>query len=286
LDAYPGRAFRFCANNQREAEALVVALRDRRPPTEPRRVLFVTDRLDPWSTDFAAWFRSAVARAFPRAEISEAGGDLPSAPEPSPRLSPPALFPNAVEQQRARAIWKSIVEAPPGETWIILVYQNEPARRVLAALGAAAPARYDAQARPVTVVCGDSMGVTTLSEYIKQLVFPVWAVSSSSGFPDPEGPEEDVRVQAEIVAALLIGLDSSGPRASPEQLRQRFLSESSQRAPMAPFGRKIEFTSDGERAAPVPGEVLSLQPGESRVELHAAGSTSVEGSSQPVGGPR
>ena len=199
IDVYPGRTFRFCSNNRRVAGLLVGCLAGRPGLSGPSRAVLVVDPLDPYSTDLADCFRAELARAFPKAEVVEPT-DLSSAAI-RPAFSGRNALPSPSEQRCARAIWRAASEGSGGETWVVLPLQGVPARRMIAAINGAAPGRYDVGGRPLTVVCGDAVGQTTLASFANQLVFPVWSVATASTHPDHGGLEEDVQQQAEIVAA-------------------------------------------------------------------------------------
>lgn len=269
LETYPGRTFRFCSNNRREAELVVDRLRARPGPRArgggPRRAVLVVDRLDPYSVDLAACFRRAIAATFPGTEVVEANDTGASRSGPSETLA------GAAEQGWARAIWRDVIDGPGGETWVVLPLQSGPARRMLLALNGAAPGRYDAQTRPLAVVCGDSIGRTTLAGFANQLVFPVWSASTVGG---PAGPDslddEDVLEQAEIVAAILLAVDASPGPPTPDALRAS-LVRAGPGEPPAPFGRPIAFGPDGERSGFDPGAVLSLGTDSPKVVVHPAG---------------
>ena len=284
LETYPGRTFRYCSNNRREADLLLACLATRSAEgagAGPARVEFVIDPLDPYSIDLAACFRLAIAREFPAARIVAAGEGVPGAVGPS--LSGRADMPTSGEQSRARAIWRDAVgtfDRPgaagdglgvAGETWVILPLQNEPARRMLVALNGAAPGRGegDREAKPLVVLCGDSVGATTLASFANQLVFPVWGVSTASELGADAGLEDDVIDQAEVVASVLRGLDLPGTTApNPEFLRRALIDPGSLDRP---FGRPIDFTPGGEREGCAPGEVLRLGPESPEVFAYPGG---------------
>jgi len=265
LGIYQGRTFRFCSDNRRAAALLVDCLKARPGATGPSRVVLVVDPLDPYSTDLAGCVRAEAARAFPEARVV----DLREGVSAVPRLSSTTLPPTATEGRRAREIWRELIEGSEGETLVVLPLQQEPARRMIVALNAAAPGRHDARTRPLTVACGDAVGPTTLAGFANQLVFPVWSVSTAGELSASSGVEEDVQDLAEVIAAVLIGLDRPGPPPSPDDLRAGLLRPGG--IPSAPFGRPVAFGDGGERLGHEPGEILALQPDSPRVLAYPAG---------------
>jgi hypothetical protein len=257
MDLYPDRTLRFCSNNRREAELLVGCLKARKGRPGPRQVFLAIDPLDPYSVELGEFFRVEIGRAYPRAEFLDLHDGPPSAARP--RLSGPSTIPTAIEQRRAKAIWRAVTEGPSGETWVVLPMQLEPALRMLAVLNGASPGRHDAADRPLNVICGDAVGHSTLAALANQLVFPVWSVSTASDHSATHRLEGDIREQAEIVAALLIALDRPDNAPTPDALLSLLRTPGGE-GPPAPFGRPLAFTESGEREGYEPGEVLNLQP--------------------------
>ena len=268
LDEYPGRTFRFCSNNRRLAALLVGGLGARPGRAGPRRVEMVVDRLDPYSVDLAECVRREVARAFPKAEILAPVDETASGP--GPRFSGRGAQPTSADVRHAREIWREVSEGPEGETWVILPLQNDPARRMLLALNGAAPSRHEADRRPLTVVCGDTVGPTTLAWFANQLAFTVWGASPASNHAAERGLPEDVMEQAETVAALLIALDRPGPPATADALRDALLHLGGAKPP-EPFGRPLAFAASGERLGFEPGEAFLLRPDTPEVFVYADG---------------
>ncbi len=264
LDLYPGRTFRFCANNHHEAAMVVDCLKAQPGAVGPSRVVMVVDPLDPYSIDLAQCFKQEIGRAFPKATIEESD-DTKSV---QPRLSGRSGLPSASDQQQAREVWRRVTDGPKGETWVVLPLQNNPARRMLVALNGAAPGRQDPQGHHLTVLCGDAIGETTLSAFIHQLVFPVWSVTTASN-PAEGGLDEDVHEQAEVVAALLIGIDQGDGRPTPDSLRETLLRPVD-KAP-SPFGRSLAFMPGGERQGFSSGGTFSLLPESTGVVFRATG---------------
>jgi hypothetical protein len=268
MDLYPGRILRFCSNNRREAGLLVDALKSRPGRPGPRRVFLALEPLDPYSVELGEFFREEIGRAFPRAEFLGLQDGTPSAARP--RLAGISTIPSAIEQRRAKAIWRAVTEGPGDETWVVLPMQLEPALRMLAVLNGASPGRHDADLRPLIVICGDAVGQTTLAALANQLVFPVWSVSTASDHSATQRLEGDIREQAEIIASLLIALDRPGDAPTPDALLS-VLKAPGGDGPPAPFGRPLAFTQSGEREGYEPGEVLTLRPDSPTVFVHDVG---------------
>ncbi len=76
LDILPGRTFRFCPNNQHQADLLVHCLANQDAHRTPRQVVLVVDRRDPFSVDLAACFHRTIDRVAPDAEIIELADSL------------------------------------------------------------------------------------------------------------------------------------------------------------------------------------------------------------------
>jgi hypothetical protein len=282
LKIYPGRTFRFCAANHHIAALLVDCLKAQPGTSGPNRVLLVVDHLDPYSVDLASCFRHQFARKYPRAVVIEPAEAVSTAPQT--RISGRESWPTAADQRHARSIWREVTEGSAGETWVVLPLQNDPARRMVLALNAAAPGRLDAASRPLTVICGDSVGPTTLASFANHLVFPVWSVSPASNHATGEGLEEDVMEQAETVAALLNALDRPGSIPTPDDLRAALLTPTGTK-PFAPFGRPLDFEPSGEREGFAPGEVFHLRPDNPAVYVHEVGRWTHPSTVDPGGAP-
>ena len=287
IDGYAGRTFRFCSNNRRQAELLVGCLGARPGRTGPKHVVVVIDDRDPYSVDLASCIGAEVGRLYPQAdchEIGKAGPDEPTPISPPPELSSGWSLPTITEQRRAKQIWADIAGGPVGETWVVLPLANVPARRMIEALNGAAPGSRDAKSRPVAVLCGDAVGPSTLSRFVDQLVFPVWSVSPAMDPSAPGGLKEDVQAHAEIVAALLIGLDRGGPPPTADDLRATLIRPGSDADAPAPFGRPIAFDPTGERAGADPGVVLCLPEDSKAILVYCYGHWDRPHAIDPAGG--
>lgn len=269
LDIDPGRTFRFCADNQSAADLVIRCLVEHEPRRLPERAYLVVDRNDPYSVDLAECFRRAIAAAAPRAEIVEQ-------PEVITRVMPGLLPepPGPGDGQWADAIWRSTEagEKVDHPTWVVLPLQAEPARRLIAALRRRNWRQNEKGEGSVRVVCGDGVGLDTLSELVGQGSLPVWCFSSASA-PKPERTggsvvSLDAQVPAEIVSAIVRILDQS--QAAPVDLQAGLARLDLGPNDPAAFGREIAFDSSGERRAAVLGHVLAVRPGRTAVLGYAA----------------
>jgi hypothetical protein len=255
LEVYPGRTFRFCPNNRREAELLIGCLAGQ-PGSKPGRVVMVVDRTDPYSVDMADSFRQAIGETFPKVEIAEQDDAL--------GFPAPGDEPDASEARWAEAVWRSArAEADRRPTWVVLPLQGEPARRLLAALRDHARRNGGGEESPLRVVCGDGIGLEILEEFAANRAFPIWGISSASNLgPGVElGP--DVQVLAEIVAAVAVTLDGS---SATTDLRAALAGlDVKVGEPAAVAGRSLAFDASGERRGRDLGHVLATRPGHAEV---------------------
>jgi ABC-type branched-subunit amino acid transport system substrate-binding protein len=264
LDIDPGRTFRFCFDNQRQAELLVRALAGLEPDSLPWRAFLVVDRDDPYSRDLADGFRRAIEAVAPRAEIVE------QAEAVTPRPRDDRL--EAGERQWAASIARSAREAGAGAvTWVVLPLQSEPTKRLLAALRSQLELAPAAGEGPLRVLCGDSLGLQTILELAGHRSFPLWCVSPAS----PPGPARlpgaeaagDAQVSAEVVAALAHVLDQPGE--PPADLRAALAALDLPAGDPAAYGRRLAFAASGERLGEPIGHVLVNHPGRSFVQAYA-----------------
>jgi len=270
LDLYPGRAFRFCPNNQREADLVVDALTRHEGEATPCRVILVVDRRDPYSVDLAACFRRAIGRVAPRAEIVE----RPVALDPTG----PVDVPGPGERTLAASIWESASgpDKAGRPTWVALPLQGQPTRRMLAALRERAPGLAGGQGM-LRVICGDGAGVETIRAEAGNRAFPVWSVlSASAPVGVRSGPDEavdGVQVSAEIVAAILVALDEAATgRFIAATLRKALLKLDKPAGVPSTFGRGLAFDpKTGERRGVDLGHVLASRPDRPVVESYSRG---------------
>jgi hypothetical protein len=255
LGIYPGRTFRFCMNSRRQADLVIRCMVRHDPDRPPAKVLMVVDQTDPYSVDMADNFRDAAAEVVPKAEVVEADGDL--------------AFPDLYDVRAARwaeDVWRAVREVPNGRpTWLVLPLQGDPARRLIQALRTQARSVPEAEAARLDVVCGDGIGLETLSELAGTQPFAVWAVSSATIHgPGAEiGP--DAQVLAELVATIADRIDRAaevvGFDLRAALTRLDVLSDD----PAAVAGRSLEFDRKGERVGDDLGHVLLSGPRETEI---------------------
>ncbi|HEX8199760.1 MAG TPA: hypothetical protein VF590_04680 [Isosphaeraceae bacterium] len=272
LDIWSGRTFRFCPNNRYEAELLVRCLAEHEPEAAPARVDILVDRNDPYSVDLAESF-GAVIRSpgvAPDAAICPRPADL-SAPSPGGLEEVPSLW----ERQQAKAIWDEATRTSAGRTtWVVLPLQGRPTWRMLTALRDLAPYAPDAADGRLRVLCGDGIGLETLTELARGgLSFPVWCVSAAS-IPGPARPEAPgfaatTQLQAEIASALILGLDR--PAGSAEDLGAALRALRLGAEDRAAWGRSLAFTPAGERDGNDLGHAFTTGPGRPEILAYARG---------------
>lgn len=265
LDIDPDRTFRFCPNNQVQANLLTRSLL--RDATErPARVDAIVDRLDPYSVDLADSFHRVLERRLPETELVEHAETVHAlGPWHVPEL------PSVAEDALAESIWRAAERARRGSThWVILPLQAEPARRMLLALQRHARGHTsENKAVPLRVLCGDGIGTDTLGMLAGHLPFPVWCYSpglapcagEGENTPDPI-LSTDAAVLAEIVAAVVYGLDAAGPGPpSAGALRDRLRGLDLPAGDPAGLGRSLTLAPSGERIGKDLGHVLLIRPG-------------------------
>ncbi len=288
LGIYPGRTFRFCADNQRLADLAVECLAAREPRKLPRRAILVVDRADSFSKDLADCFARAISAAAPKAGVDTY--DLQSEEAVGPRRPDDGFGPS--EQQLARRLWRATLEVPGHEmAWIVLPLQEEPTLRMLKALRGEVwwDVGKGEEASPLHVICGDGLGRDTMQDLAAthNLPFPVWGVSSSSG-PAPSGPgapkpgsvvgSSSRQVPGEIASALLHCLDVPGAGAgagagasTPEGLRVALAALDLKADDPAALGRPLAFAPSGQRRSEDLGRVLEVQPGRAALSVFTRG---------------
>jgi len=285
LGIYPGRTFRFCADNQRLADLAVGCLAAREPKKLPKRAFLVVDRADSFSVDLADCFARAIAADAPQAGVDTY--DLRSEEAAGPRRPYDGFGPP--ERQLAGRLWRATLEVPGLEmAWIVLPLQEEPTLRMLKALRGEVwwDLGQGADAGRLRVICGDGLGRDTLQDLAAphDLPFPVWGVSSSSGplptapAPGPGAPRpgsvvgsSSRQVPAEIASALLHCLDVSGAE-TPEGLRKALASIDLKANDPAALGRPLAFAPSGERRSEDLGRVLEVHPGRAAMSVFTRGS--------------
>ncbi len=260
LDLFPGRTFRFCPNNQHQADLIVSCLTARTADPPPRRAILVVDRRDPYSVDLAACFHRAVEAAAPDAEIVERADSLSV-----PILFDPAMRPNLAEEALADSIWRDAESLPAGgTTWVVLPLQSEPTQRLITALRRHPRRLLRTDESPLRVVCGDGIGFSVLADLAGRCTFPIWCGSSGS-VPAAakalvQGISPDTQIPAEIVSALILCLDLPDDRpASANQLRDNLAALHLDARSAAALGRSLAFSRSGERLGDDLGHVLMIR---------------------------
>lgn len=250
LEIHPGRTFRICPDNTRQAELLVRYALHENAGQPPARSIVVSDRDDPFSRDLAQALREALRNAVPGSPIDDQEAlPVPAMPSAALELS---------ENQWAERAWSQArAGADRGPTWLVLPLQGEPTRRLLNALATLAP--RDAEQVPLRVLCGDGIGMGTLTELAGTLPMPVWV--ASPGFVNANGPPlpQGVQVMAEVVLSVARARDAVGP-AGDLAAGLRTL-----RIPPEALGRSIAFRPNGERSGEDLGQILAIRPGSDRV---------------------
>ncbi len=261
LDILPGRTFRFCPNNQYEADLVVQCLTAGDAKLTPRRAVLLVNRRDPYSVDLAACFHRAVEAAAPQAEIVELADPLSL-----PILHNPAMLPGPEEEALAQSIWRDAENAPGlGTTWVVLPLQPVPTQRMITALGRHGRRGLRSGEGPLRVVCGDGIGFSVLAPLAGRCAFPVWCSSSASA-PSAvlalgQGLSPDTQVQAEIVSALIRCLDRAAERVGEsDRLRKDLAALRLDAASPAAMGRSLAFSRSGERLGDDLGNALMIRP--------------------------
>lgn len=259
LAIHPGRSFRFCLNNQREADLVVGCLMNRMQGEGPSRVLMVVDPADPYSADLASCFEKAIGALVPKAKIvayrdviAHGGIDVQPSPE---------------DLRWAEGIAGGLIPAKGGDgrpAWIVLPLQSEPSRRLLGALRIAIRAVLPKDAPPIEVLCGDGIGLASLGEYAGVRPLSIWCASAASNIDTYQDAPQDVQISAEIVGAIVGAVDRAGP-LTPESLREGLAGlDFSPDGPSDP-GRSLQFNADGERRGDHHGRVFHVGPDQAEI---------------------
>lgn len=258
LEIYPGGTFRFCLNNRREAELVVRCLGAQEPEERPGRVFIAYDPRDPYSVDLADGFRAAIRAAHPRARLVDQpdGVGLPDLEDE----------PGADELKWASAVWEAVRADRPGRpNWVVLPLQAEPARRMLAALKRQAPTSPPR----LRVLCGDGFSLGDLAWVAAdgRRPFSLWCASSGSGAVE-DHEARGAQVPAEIVSALALGLDRTGPDG---HLRDFLAGLNLPGTARAAIGRSLAFDRSGERKGDDLGHVLAIPADRGEVLAYTRG---------------
>lgn len=252
LKLAPEQSFRFCLNNQYQADLAVGGLLDREKGRGPRRALIVEDRDDPFSVDLAGCFQRAVEASAPDAEIVQralAPGD------PYARTS--SGLPDPAEEALAASIQREADALPPGETtWVFLPLQEEPTRRLLSALQ-----RQSREGTRLRVLCGDTIGEEALAGFAGRSPFPIFCISSTSPTRLGPGTSTDALIPAEIIATLARCLDvPESQHVDPRTLRDAVAALALGAEDPSALGRSLAFRKSGERDGDDLGRVLMITP--------------------------
>ncbi|MGE3820040.1 MAG: hypothetical protein AB7I30_11500 [Isosphaeraceae bacterium] len=253
LKLAPDRSFRFCLNNQYQADLAVGGLREWERGRTPRRALIVEDRDDPFSVDLAGCFQRAVEAVAPDAEIVQRSI--------SPGVFPPRLstgLPGPTEDVLAASICREADASGDAEatTWVFLPLQDEPTRRFLLALQ-----RESRRGTSIRVVCGDTIGEEALSEFAGRAPFPIFCVSSTSPSHVVPDASTDALIPAEIIATLAHCLDvPATTKVDADVLRESIAHLALSAESPAALGRSLAFRKSGERDGDDLGRVLMVVP--------------------------
>jgi hypothetical protein len=272
LGIYPGRTFRFCPNNQRQADLLLGCVAAHERDQMPRRTVIVVDRHDPYSEDLGAALHRSIERLAPETEIVERADSLGL-----PLPQDPYSLPGPAEEALAEWIWKESEALPAGRTtWVLLPLQEDPALRILTALRRHARRLPGSGAGPLRVVCGDGIGFSNLAPLAGRCPFPVWCSSPASAPAAAqavgEGRSPDTQVPAEIAAALVVCLDVPADRPlTSGGLRDALAVLRLAPGDAAAMGRSLAFSDSGERTGDDIGHVLMIRPDSAEVYAWARG---------------
>lgn len=259
LDIEPGRTFRFCPNNQREADLVVRALAEHDAGTTLGRAYIIEDHHDPYSVDLADCFQRAIERVAPGAEVVDHADTLDFT-----GMSDGTDLPRPSEDALAETIWREAAQLPDGRAlWVVLPLQDQPANRMLLALRRQARGPGPG---PLRVVCGDGLSLGTLVALAGKPPFPVWCASFDTPTTLKRGvvaaATAQLQIPAEIVSALVHCLDRpAGRGVTTAGLRQALRSLQIAAGDRAGLGRSIAFTPTGERRGDDLGHVLMIRPG-------------------------
>ena len=262
MELDPGRTFRFCPNNRRLADSVVDCLTRHDEGRLPTRVFLVVDPFDPYSDDLADCFRRAIRGRKPDIEIVERADavDLPSFARPLDT----SVEPSSTEISLADSIVSSIDSGGVRTTWVVLPLQDQPARRMIAALRRSAswrskpgePARGVGSLR---VICGDGIEREALNELAEQGGLSIWCASTSSAQPTDRGVTDDTQALAEIASALIWSVDQClSPAPGPSDIRDALSRIDLADDDRSALGRGLAFESDGERRGD-PERVLEIR---------------------------
>jgi hypothetical protein len=274
LDIDPGRTFRFCPNNQRQADLVVGCLSDHDSGASLERAYIIEDRHDPYSVDLSNRFRRAIERIAPRAELIDHADSLEHT-----GLAGLVEQPSPSEQALAEKIWHVAEKDPAGRTtWVVLPLQELPAQRVLLALSRYPRGEHSPRRCPLRVLCGDGIGLKVLATWAGKVPFPIWGVSFDALPVVDErrspgsGLATNVQLPAEVVSAVVHCLDLPASRpVTADTLRSGLASLEIHAQDPGALGRSIVFTRTGERGGDDLVHVLVVRPDRDQVDALTPG---------------
>lgn len=266
LEIDRGRTFRFCPNNQEQADLLVRCVAEQEPGVTPGRVDLVVDRNDPYSLDLADSFHRVIERRFKNVDLIEHADK-----RGYPNVANVAGLPSTSEDSLAESLCRSAAQLGPGQVaWVVLPLQEAPARRMLLALRRHARQPDRSESVPLRVLCGDAVGLKVFEEMARDCPFELWGFSPNSLRAGNEARDTvrgtNVQVAAEIVSATLYCLDvPDGKPATADALRESLAGLRLGPDDPFTFGRSLAFAPSGERQGSDLGHVLHVRPGDSSV---------------------
>jgi hypothetical protein len=297
LDIYPDSSFRFCLNNRDAACRAIGRLMPSAGRQAPVQVLIAkydeqvpTGTADPYATDLSNQIKAAIESCYKTDyyinyiyinrqldDFGEGRGERADKPE----------------QAWAQEVWYEAdkwrkaaerEEAAEGRTtWLVIPFQQDPTRRLIKALQATAPEskptdRSDAalhsqqkrdpqantsQHKPaplLQVLCGNGPSAASYAEIsTAPLPFPIWFISS--GYKETKGSFAPI-VQAEVVAALVHGLEKRARDRPTEALRSFLVNLPQDSRNPTSVGRSVRFDKrTHERDGPDLGYLLKISAG-------------------------
>ena len=266
LDIHPGRTFRFCLNNQAQANLLVSCLLNRRSKSTVDKVILIEDRQDPYSSDLVDSFHRAIERMVPGVAIDERSLDVSISVDSA--TAGPGHSP---DDALAASIYADVEKLSKNRSlWVVLPIHEEPARRMIEALGRQARRDIGKDSASIEVLTGDSIPLELLESLAGRLPFPLMSVSTNSPTNLPRELAKDFsadsQIPAEIVSSLILALDQLGENPlTPQALRKQLEAiDWAQNDPRA-IGRTLRFAKSGERISDDLGHVLTILPDDPRV---------------------
>jgi len=205
-----------------------------------------------------------------------------------PGLRDASTQPGPAEAAFAASVWREAEANPPGTAlWVVLPLQEAPTLRMLVALRSQAEGPSGPGDGPIRVLCGDGIGFSDLAPLAGRCPFPVWCASPSTieattrALADGRSP--NTQVPAEVVTAVLLGVDADGDRPPTAEGLGAFLRRL-RLGPADPAsqGRSLAFGPSGERSGDDLGQVLMILPGRPEVYALADGGAGGDRWCRPV----